>query len=201
MNKFIFGNQNKILRDYRKKWLNGSDYGIFILNGESGCGKTAFLLDLEENLGQTEGKNNKVKWLSKNYVEEQIVRHIRSSVPYDIPDAGIIFIEFIDDIMASEYSYGLVHELLSVWSEDGCGRKRLIICTFADESKADKFRYDEMPLACSIIHMHPLKVSTSVVKQKAAEMNVKLTESQLWDLSELDTVTEVVSALKCIATM
>lgn len=185
--RYIFGNQNKVLRRYRDMWKSDiNSYGVFMLTGVSGCGKTTFLKALVDN--------SKVDWVSKEEIKKEIVDNIRHSIPFRTPSSQIIFIEFLDDILTSEYSYKYVKDILKKWAMDDSGNKRLIICTFSDVRKAEKFDYP-------IIRMQPIKITANVVRQKADDMNVSLTASQLRNLADLDNMIDVVSELNYISSI
>lgn len=181
---FIYGRQNKLARKYQTHWQEGKDFGIYFITGRSGNGKTTFLRSLFEP--------EKVRWYTKREIEQMIVDGINDEDKLQGAETAIAFIEFLDDVFVSDYSISLVKKMLQRWEYDQDGEKRLILCTFVDERNAKRMG------GYPVIKINPVKICKSVVIAKAQELCIDISHEQLCNLSEMESMIEVVSILKTI---
>lgn len=179
---FIFGKQNRILRNVREYWERYENFDVFVIIGPPGVGKSTFLQSIK--LGD-------IQWFNQEIIEKIIIEANTGNVVE--PLQNIIFIEDVDYLARNKYKRKAFVELLKRWRTNKYGERRLIICTFNCITNISDFENFQ------VLHMQPLKISQSVVKEKAKILGIKkLTTEELSHIARLDTVLEVEEELRRI---
>lgn len=182
VNQFIFSRNNRWLKKYYELWKKKKAFGIYILIGPSGSGKSLFLKQLVDEL---EGE---YCTYTGQEIASLLLNQVRKNENIQIQAASIMIFEDIDCLIKNASMKAQFEALIKQYLFDESGAERLILMTSVDFMAFQLLGY--------AIPVNPLKVNWSVVRKKAREYQVKLSMGETWKLSRYKRISEVEAELR-----
>lgn len=188
--RFEFGRENLKLHKKVNAWKEKADYGGYVIVGSSGSGKTLLLKELELEIEKSE-------YMTGYEVLEGLYGNIRegrtnSKITND-ESRECLLIDHFDDIKGKAATTDEICSMLKEAEYNKNGFKRLIICTFVNERVAERFA---SLMNYEILRCNHVKPNLRIVREKARDFGVHLTEERLRDYSDFDTMLELRQAFR-----
>ena len=182
--KFIFTRENRWLKKYCKIWKKRMGFGTYILIGPSGSGKSMFLKQLIEELGEE----------CCRYTGQEIggllLKSIRDCKKVQVSVAPVMIFEDINCLIQSASMKKQFESFIRQYQFDENGEKRLLLMTAIDF------------MACQLdgyaIPINPLSINWKIIRRKAKEQQVRISIREMCVLSECKRISELESEIRNI---
>ena len=184
--KFLFSWDNRWLKKYYEDWKKKEGFGTYILIGASGSGKSLFVRELSKELKEEYGLEYQI--YTGQEMEELLLRQVREHEACQVCEAPVMIFEDIDCLLKSDSMKTLFEEFIGRYQIDSSGEKRLILLTAID--------FIAFELNGYAIPVNPRKVNRKVVREKAAEYEVKLSLGEFWEVIRCRRISEVEAKLR-----
>lgn len=163
---YIESFENRALTKLRTRWRKGECYGVYVLHGPTGCGKTTFLNSIFND-------NVPIARYTGRDMADMILSALHNRTSVTAPSEKVIFIESIDDVLYATATSIEIFRLANKWASE---EKRLIIFTsrYSEGLKTNRW--------LKPVEMKPLKVKKKTILAAAENKKMALTHRQLRQL-------------------
>ncbi len=162
---FLFAEDNHHLQRLMNCWIQGNDFGAYMLLGESGSGKTTFLKQFEKEW-QNVFKDVRITWMSSEELidiilkQEDIFRNIETQV---------YIVENMEGLLGKHNTISYFWEKLECWVKED---RHLFIGTTNKEQI-------DIPSYVEVVSVLQIVITPSVVSYVADIENVQLDSGQI----------------------
>lgn len=183
---FIFSERNIELRNMYEQWLDGSAKGVFLLEGDSGSGKSTFLKHLRNSLPD---KYREGAIFPGESFMDHLVCGIKNNCPIIIPDSDVIMIDDGPGINIGNSLMNAFISTLSGWTD------RTVIITQSDGRVRFLDAFETYKV--KVVPVYPLEVTLDTVKTKAHILGYDDLSTEMLQgfVDNCDSIQEVVTAM------